>query len=235
MKHFAIFALLLLPHLGWAQQEARVNPHEPGHVLRVVPIPPAMAADSLMHYIYSFNPSSYGIEYKQRSGWLRRSDKFDTDAFFRWTKQYCIERLGEAYFYENFRVDWTSFKDNADTEVYEIRYYFFPPGFSFDHQRISFKKYSFLGIEEIQAPANLPDCREGPSRCAFPIGRAAAEKIAAETVLQGRGMQLKVIELDQDYRWQCVLYSEGHWQGENFAIDARTGEVSKAQPWQRID
>ncbi|MDV7397215.1 hypothetical protein RZS08_37790, partial [Arthrospira platensis SPKY1] len=107
MKRLAILALLLLPHLVRAQQEVHIDPHEPRHALRVVPIPPAMTADSLMHYIYSFNPSSYGIEYQQRFGWLKLSDKFDTDEFFQWTKQYCIERLGEAYFYENFRVDWT--------------------------------------------------------------------------------------------------------------------------------
>ena len=38
---------------------------------------------------------------------------------------------GKVYFYDNFKV-WTgfNFKDEAATEIYEIRYYFFPPGFS---------------------------------------------------------------------------------------------------------
>ncbi|MCB9348250.1 MAG: PepSY domain-containing protein [Lewinellaceae bacterium] len=230
-----IFLALWLPQLVQAQMEVRINPTGPGERMEVIAVPREMTADSLVQYIYNFNPNEYGIEYKQKFGWLKLSDKFDTDEFYQWTKQYCIDRVGEAYFYDNFRLDWHSFKDEAATEIYEIRYYFFPPGFAFAHQRITFKKYAFLGMEEIETPANLPDCRKNPGDCVFPVTREKAEKIAEEKVIKGRDVQLYIEGLTDSYEWKCVTATPKGWAGENFTIDARTGEVSEQKKWHRID
>lgn len=64
----------------------------------VVVIPPVMTADSLMYHIYGFESGKYGIEHKTKYGWLKMSHKFDTNEFYEWTKQYCIERVGERVF-----------------------------------------------------------------------------------------------------------------------------------------
>lgn len=168
MKNLPLLCLALLPLFALAQNEIRINPQDSTEGIEVIFIPREMTADSLMHYIYNFDPSRYGIGHTQRFGWLKLSEKFDTDSFYQWTKQYCIERVGERYFYENFRVYRHSFKDNPNTEVYEIHYLFFPPGFGFDHQRITFKKYVFLGTEEVQPPANLPRLPQRPRRLQVP-------------------------------------------------------------------
>lgn len=42
-------------------------------------------------------------------------------------------------------------------------------------------------------------------------------------------------DLTYDFKWPCRTYTEGHGMGEEFTIDARTGEVSKPQGWHRID
>lgn len=235
MKRLFLPIFLLSPFFALSQMETHVNPNDSTERFEVFLIPPDMTVDSLVHYIYDFNPSKYGIGYSQKFGWLKLSDKFDTDSFYQWTKQYCIERVGERYFYENFRVNRRSFKDNASSEIYEIRYYFFPPGLGYDHQRITFKKYMFLGIEETQAPSNLPDCRTDPTACEFPIGREAAMKIASEKVLKGRDMHIHIKELNYDLKWECVVYTDGYWSGEDFTIDARTGKVSEVKGWHRID
>lgn len=234
MKQSLFLSLLLLPLLASAQQETRTNSDSTERI-EVVFIPHEMTADSLMQHIYNFDPSQYGIGRTQRFGWLKPSAKFSTDEFYQWTKQYCIDRVGEAYFYENFRVYRNSFKDDPNTEVYEIRYLFFPPGFGFDHRRITFKKYVFLGIEEVQTPADLPDCRTDDSECAFPVNREAAMAIALQQVVKGREMQVRINELTPAYKWDCKSYAKGHSSGEDFTIDARTGVVSAPKPWRQID
>lgn len=127
------------------------------------------------------------------------------------------------------------FNDDPNSEIYEIRYYFFPLGFQFDHQEITFKKYVFLGLEEVETPANLPDCRNDPKACDFPITREMAIKIATEQVVKGRELKVRIKQFNPDLKWECETYSEGHWFGENFTIDARTGEVSEPRGWHRID
>jgi hypothetical protein len=235
MKQLPFFCFLLLPFFAPAQMEVRISA-DSSEGIEVIFIPPAMTADSLMQHIYHFNPSQYGIGHTQRFGWLKLSEKFDTDEFYQWTKKFCIERLGERYFYENFRVYRHSFKDNPNTEIYEIHYLFFPPGFGFDHQRITFKKYVFLGIEEVQPPANLPDCRTDPAACEFPVNREAALKIAREQVVKERDLQVHIERrLSPEYQWVCKTYSKGYVWGEDFTIDARTGRVSKPRGWHRID
>jgi hypothetical protein len=235
MKRLSVISSFLFPLFALAQQEIRINPQDSTEGIEVVFIPREMTADSLMQHIYHFNPNRYGIGHTQRFGWLKLSEKFDTDEFYQWTKKYCIERVGEGYFYENFRVYRHSFKDNANTEIYEIHYLFFPPGFGYDHQRITFKKYVFLGIEEVQPPANLPDCRSDPAACDFPVNREAAMKIALEQVVKGREMQVRIEDLTYDFKWECKTYTEGYGRGEDFSIDARTGKVSAPKGWQRID
>ncbi|MCB0581673.1 MAG: hypothetical protein KDD10_20500 [Phaeodactylibacter sp.] len=234
MKRLPLLAFLL-PLALQAQMETRVRPDNLREKMDVVAVPRDMTADSLAHYIYNLDPDDYGIEYRQKFGWLKLSDKFDTDEFYQWTKQYCIGRVGEEYFYDNFRLDWHSFKDEAATEIYEIRYYFFPPGFQFAHQRITFKKFAFLGIEEVETPANLPDCRENAAACIFPVTYEEAKRIAAEQVVKGRDMQLFVRELNADYEWECAATDAKGWYSENFTVDARTGEVSAPTKWHRID
>ena len=63
-----IFLALWLPQLVEAQMEIRVNPTDPGEKMEVIAVPREMTADSLVHYIYNFNPNEYGIEYKQKFG-----------------------------------------------------------------------------------------------------------------------------------------------------------------------
>ena len=226
---------LLLPLTALPQMEARFHPDKPEEGIEVARIPPDILLDSLVHYIYNFNPSKYGIAYSQKFGWLKPSDQFDSNAFFEWAKQYCIERVGEAYFYDHFRVNRRSFKDHDDSEIYEIRFYFFPPGFAYDHVQVVFKKFVFLGIEEVETPAHLPDCRSDTTACTFPITRQRAKQIARQQVLKDRDMHLLIKGLTDDLKWEGQVYTDGRWYGESFTIDARTGDVTTPKAWRRID
>lgn len=235
MKIYSIitFCLLSFPLIG--QMEIRWHDIDREKGKYVMRIPRDMTADSVMHYIYDFQPSSYGIKYGQRWGWLKPSSKFDTNDFYELTKQYCIERVGEDYFYEHFRFDRHSFQENNKNDIYYIHYYFFPKNFVYDHVKITFKKFSFYGIEEIQFPNNVPDCREKKENCDFPITRRKAYKIVKEQVLKDKELQINIRELSDTYKWKCTISSKGNWYGENFTIDARTGEVSIPKQWRRID
>jgi hypothetical protein len=233
MKLTLLFCLL--PLFALAQIEYRINPDRSEERIDVVVIPPAMTADSLMYHIQGFESGEYSIEQKRKSGRLKMSHKFDTNEFYEWTKQYCIERVGERYFYENFRVRWSSFNDDPNSEIYQITYFFFPPGFHFDHQGITFKKYVFLGLDEVETPANLPDCRTDPKACDFPITREMAIKIATEQVVKGRDMEVRIKQFNPDMKWDCEVYLKGKGYRERFTIDARTGELSEPKGSHLID
>ncbi len=234
MKTFLLI-FSILPHLLLAQMEYRSNPDDSTDVIEMVIIPPDLKADSVVQYIYNLNPNNSSITYSQRFGPVNLSNKISVNEFYEWTKKHCIERVGERYFYDNFRLNRHSFKDDLFSEIYEIRYYFFPPGFSYDYQIISFKRFVFMGLDETQVPENLPDCMTESMSCSFPITREKALEIAVAQVVKKRPLKVYFSGLTSEYKWDCRTYSESHWYGEYFTIDARTGEVSELRQYQRID
>jgi len=92
-----------------------------------------------------------------------------------------------------------------------------------------------MGLDEIQVPINLPDCRDDAKSCEFPINREAALRVAFEQVVKGRNLKVLLQQISPEYKWEGRTYSEGHWYGEYFAIDLRTGEVSGVRQNHRID
>ncbi|MBV6441544.1 MAG: hypothetical protein DYG98_06390 [Haliscomenobacteraceae bacterium CHB4] len=206
-----------------------------------------LPADSVAQLIYRLahpdpEVDKYGIEYTRRFGWLKMSDKINTDSFFNWTKQYCIERVGEELFYKNFRLYRNSFKDNATTEIYEIRYLFFP--FDSNAQNLNsdsshyaefvFKSFDFLGIHESQTPANLPDCRLDTSACRFLFDRAAVLRIIAAMGLKSEKRYEPYLLFQPDLTWK-VTVNVNDWMFHSFTVDSRSGLSSEVRTSHRID
>jgi hypothetical protein len=207
----------------------------------------ALTADSLAHYIYAADDPDpakdrYGIGYSRKFGWLKVSDKMNTDSFWQWTRKYCTDRVGEAFFYRHFRMDRRSLHDDLASEVYEVRYYFFPfdtaaAFLTFDtvsYAPVVFKRFDFLGMHEVEIPVNLPDCRADQQACTFPFDRAAVRRIAAQKDLKNKPGTSPRIELQPDLKWS-VHINENDWVFYNFTVDSRTGEVSEVQTIRRID
>jgi hypothetical protein len=169
-------------------------------------------------------------------GWNKHSDKIDADSFFVYTKNYCINTVGEAFFYDHFRVIYHSFKDDPNSEVFTIKYLFYPPGLGEeDFIEIIFKRLDFLNIHQMSHPENLPPCLTEPEACLFPIDREAATAIAREQILKERDWNIRIERLNQQLQWDCQVIHPNSWAGERFTIDTRTGEVSMPKAWQRID
>lgn len=234
---FALFLLLFLANraLIFAQVPAIEVPRE------------NISADSLAHFLYYAtlaDPKNdpYGIQYSRKFGWLKLSDKINTDSFWLSTRQFCIERVGEDFFYKHFRMNWRSLRDNGNSEIYEIRYYFFP----FDttatrldidsvaHVEMVFKSFDFLGIHEVQTPPYLPDCRGKAAACLFPFDKKEVLKIVAEKGLKCKPGFLPYIELMPDLKWS-VSINENDWVFHRFRVDCQTGEASEVRTSHRID
>ena len=199
-------------------------------------IPKGATLDSLFQMIYrAYEMDSDDVRRGQQYGWYKYSEKINADSFFLSTLKYCTDRVGEEYFYRHFRFDVHSFKDDPFSEVFTIRYRFYPPGFAKDdYVDIVFKRLDFLSIYKMSFPKNLPDCQADPKQCAFPITREKAMEIAKKELVKDREMKVN-LELDNNLKWKGTTYTEGQWQGENFFIDARTGKLSGVKGWHRID
>jgi hypothetical protein len=206
-----------------------------------------LSADSVAHRVYfetEGRPTldKYGIRYSRKFGWFKMSEKIDTDSFYNWTKQYCIERVGEAFFYQHFYFTYYSFKDNLDSEIYEIRYYFLPfdtaatqlHDDSTPHAEVTFKSFDFLGIHEVETPPNLPDCRTDSAACSFPFDSAAVLKIAEEKGLKSEKGYPPRLQFQPDLTWK-VWINVNDWTYHQYTVDGRTGVVSAVKTSHRID
>lgn len=206
-----------------------------------------ISADSLAHFLYFSTHTDrendrYGIQYSRKFGWLKMSDNINTDSFWLWTRQFCIERAGEDFFYQHFRLDWRSMHDDPHSEIYKIRYYFFPFDTTVTHldpdatnyAEIEFKSFDFLGIHEVQTPANLPDCNAHASSCLFQFDKNAVLKIVAEKGLKCKSGTSPTITLMPDLKWSVGI-NENDWIFHHFTVDCRTGEVSELKTSHRID
>jgi hypothetical protein len=207
-----------------------------------------LCADSVAHRVYvqalGNDPANdpYGIGYSRKFGWFKMSEKINTDSFYNWTKQYCIERVGEDFFYRHFRFGYYSFKDNTQSEIYEIRYYFLPFDSaatqldfdSTDYTEFIFKSFDFLGIHEVGTPPFLPDCRTDPAACRFAFDRAAVLKIAEEKGLKSQKGYPPRLEFQPDLSWK-VWINVDDWTFYQYSVESRTGAVSETTTRRRID
>lgn len=215
-------------------------------VLTTIPREP-ISADSLAHLVYDQNNpdrtvDQYDIGNMRKFGWLKMSQKMNTDSFFYWTKQYCIDRVGESFFYQHFRLDLLALRDNTNTEIYEVRYIFLP----FDTAAIvlnedstlfvnfTFKSFDFLGIHEIQTPEYLPDCRLASSNCQFLFDRTAVLKIAEEKGIKSAKGYPPYLELQPDLNWRVTI-NENDWLFHQYFVNSMTGAVSETKTSRRID
>ena len=206
-----------------------------------------ISADSLAHYLYRQNnpdraADKNGMESYRKYGWLKMSEKINTDSFYQWTKQYCIARVGEAYFYQHFRLDWRTLHEDMPAEIYEIRYIFMPfdtaalylDEDSMAHGLFVFKSFDFMGIHELETPSNLPDCRENPSACRLPFDRAAVLKIVEARGLKSEKGYPPRLEFQSDLSWK-VSINVNDWIFHQYSVDSRTGAVSEVKTSHRID
>lgn len=193
----------------------------------ILPIPKEASLDSVfqeMYRVYQYDEDSFA---RSRSfGWTRHSSVIDTDAFFQKTKTYCIDRVGEAYFYKHFRLFIHSFKDEEASHIYTIQYRFYVPGMEGEYVPIVFKSFDFLGFQEEEYPDNLPDCLSNPGTCAFEINKEKAIQIALKEVVKDAAYngEIKPNQFTEDYKWHFAinLLKKGI---HTFKIDARTGAV----------
>ncbi len=212
---------------------------------RVLDIPPKKSADAVFLDAYRLiepNPAKdkYGIESMRRFGWLEPSSKFDTDSFYQWTKQKCIEKVGKDFFYQRFKLSWQSFKNDPASEVYTITYLIAPFQDSLLEDdiyiKISFKRYDFLGRSETEIPSNLPDCINNPILCTFYYDREKVLAIAREKVIGTQQVLNKgpYLTLLPDFNWQVSVELAGAGI-KTFTVDSRTGAMSEVRTSWRID
>jgi hypothetical protein len=161
----------------------------------------------------------------------------DAEAYFSRTRQFCLEQVGEEIFYRHFRVDNRSFRDDPFSEVFTIRYRFYPPGLEVDSVYVNmiFQRLDFLGVTDEVQPAYLPPCVAEPGSCYFPVTRDSAIVIARQEVLRGRALELAIYRLSEDYTWSGVIMSDNGGYREDFSVDARTGKVIGIDARRRID
>lgn len=202
----------------------------------VFEIPRNPSLQMLFDTIYNaYGMDQDDVKRGQRFGWYKYSEKINSDSFFNATLKYCTDRVGEDYFYQHFRLDVHTFKDDPYSEVFTIRYRFYPPGFEGDdYVNIMFKSLDFLNIHQMSYPENLPDCRTQPSNCTFLFNREKAILMAQEELIKDQDLEVS-LKLNDHLKWEGTTYSKDHWYGENFFIDIRTGLISNVKKWHRID
>ena len=213
---------------------------------RTLPVPHDRLVDSVFLDIYRLDhpdpaTDSYGIGYSRSFGWLAPSAKFDTDSFYQWTKQKCIEKVGEIFFYQHFRLGRHSFKDEWSTEVYTITYLIVPfqdstlVKYNNQYVYLSFKRFDFLGYSETQIPVNLPDCIADPELCAFRYDRQRVMAITREKVIGDQKIiDGPYLQLGADFGWQVSVELAGAGI-KQFTVDGRTGVMSEIKTSWRID
>ena len=192
---------------------------------------------SIIHQVYEHDKDD--IKRGQQYGWYKYSDKIDAGQFFEECKTYCIERVGEERFYQHFRFDVHAFKDDPRSEIFTIRFRYYPfltdSTSKGDFVNIIFQSLDFINIHQRSYPENLPDCSTNTDACNFPIGRTEAEAIGLREVVKGReDFKITIHEFKQNFQWLCTATANG-WYVERFTVDARTGEVGNFQQWQGID
>lgn len=203
-------------------------------------IPKSANLDSLFSIIHqAYEHDEDDIQRAQKFGWYKHSDKIDAEQFYEECKAYCIERVGEERFYQHFRFDVHSFKDDPLSEIFTIKFRYYPfltdSMAKGDFVNIVFQSLDFINIHQRAYPENLPNCSTNPDACNFPIGRTEAEAIGLREVVKGReDFKLTIHELKQNLQWLCTATADG-WYGETFTVDARTGEVDHLKQWWRID
>lgn len=192
---------------------------------------------SIIHQAYEHDEDD--IERAQQFGWYKYSEKIDAEQFYEECKSYCVERVGEERFYQQFRFDAHAFKDDPLSEIFTIRFRYYPflmdSTSKGDFVNIIFQSLDFINIHQRSYPENLPDCSTNTDACNFPIGRTEAEAIGLREVVKGReDFKVTIHELKQNFLWLCTATANG-WYGETFTVDARTGEVGNLEQWRRID
>ena len=214
MKNIITFSLLIVFNITGFSQEILFK------IGRTEPL------DSLAKRIFEAYEMDKGEPWRTRR-YLKglHSSKMDKDSFFIETKQFCIDRLGEDYFYDNVRVRYHSFKNDWNTHVYTISYRFCPPEFGGKYVDFVFKSLDFLNIHQREFSKIVPNRLSNPSSCDFKISYADAINIANKT-LKKNITQAKYYNVDMlpSFKWKVVVsLKRGH---QSFTIDARTGKVS---------
>ena len=219
---YLIILVFITSNIGWSQTP-------------VFEIPKAAPLDSLFQIIFTaYELDEDAISRAQKYGWYKHSEKINADSFFIFTKQYCIDRVGEDYFYEHFRFFGHSFKDDPFSEVFQITYRYYPLGFNEnDYVEIIFQSLDFLNVHQESFPNNLPDCSTNAADCEFPINRKAVFTIANKEIVKERKVEISINKLTADFKWSCHVSSDGTAAGETFLMDARTGEITDHRKFYR--
>jgi hypothetical protein len=205
---------------------------------QVLSIPVNRPLDSIYLDIYRLdNPDPkedrYGIEYTRTFGLLQNSKKFDTDSFYQWTQQFCIEKVGKKFFYKNFKLDMYSFKDEDKTEIYTITYLIEPfkdsllQDYGDNFIKFTFKNYNFSGKSMVETPDNIPDCVKHPELCRFKYDRKRVVKLTNKKIVKGAKTYLNrgpYMTLNKDFQWEVRVEIEGI---KSFTVDSRTGKMSE--------
>lgn len=203
---------------------------------RLYEVPKVATIDSVFRMIISYhNYSEEQVIRTQQFGLLQKSAIMNTDSFYQSTKQYCIQQVGEDFFYNKFRLILHSFENNPDGNVFTIKYRFYPFAVeNRDYVDIVFKKMDFLNIHQYELPQNLPECEQEKENCGLLISREKAKEIAKKEVVKDRDLDVFVQKLMPSLKWKCNA-KENDWSGESFYIDIKTGEITELHGWRRID